>query len=128
MLLLDTCVLLWLDSDPARISAHAMENLRIHEQALYFSAISALEIGTKCRKGKLIPPMPPAQWLAEIVRSHGLIEKTIDSEIAMRAASLPLLHSDPFDRLLIATAQIHKMTIVTPDSEIAKYPDITILW
>ncbi|MGP8202120.1 MAG: PIN domain-containing protein [Limisphaerales bacterium] len=55
-------------------------------------------------------------------------ELPVSGVIAARATLLPAIHRDPFDRLLIATAQEHRLKIVTPDATIAKYPGLDTLW
>ncbi len=63
-----------------------------------------------------------------MVQWHGLRELPVSGVIAARATLLPAIHRDPFDRLLIATAQEHRLKIVTPDATIAKYPGLDTLW
>jgi PIN domain nuclease of toxin-antitoxin system len=57
-----------------------------------------------------------------------LKELPVTSAIALRCAALPLLHRDPADRFLIATAQEHNLTLVTPNPAIRKYPNLNTLW
>src|SRR4051794_24281286 len=98
MLLLDTCTLLWLVGDQARLSAVAREMFRAHTGSAFVSAISAFEIGVKHRRGKLILPKDPGQWVDDACRLHSLLEVPVSIQIAMRSTQLPLLHADPCDR------------------------------
>jgi PIN domain nuclease of toxin-antitoxin system len=128
MILLDTCVLLWLAADPSAISARATEFIGNTPQGLFVSAISAFEVGQKAAAGKLSLPRPVDAWFAAMMRWHGLHEIPVSGAIAARATLLSAIHRDPFDRILIATAQEHRLPILTPDATIAKYPNLDTLW
>jgi PIN domain nuclease of toxin-antitoxin system len=128
MMLLDTCVLLWLAADTTAISARATELIRSTPEGLFVSAISAFEVGQKAAAGKLSLPRPVDAWFAAMVQWHGLHEIPVSGVIAARATLLPAIHRDPFDRLLIATAQEHRLQLLTPDATIAKYPNLDTLW
>lgn len=128
MILLDTCTLLWLTSESEALSSRAREVIYRHRGALFVSAISAFEIGQKASRGKLTLPTPNSQWYPAVLRLHGLRECPIGGEIATRAPDLPDLHRDPFDRILIATAQTRDWKLLTPDPLIHQYPDIEVVW
>jgi len=128
MILLDTCTLLWLVMQPASLSEAAKNTLRHHAGMLHVSAVTAFEIGLKHAAGKLELPFAPADWFCRACQSHGLIVMPLTAEQAFAAAALPLLHRDPFDRLLIASAQIQQLTFVTPDPLICQYPQLRTLW
>ena len=127
MILLDTCTLLWLASDQTRLSADAIR--RFGEQAgfLFSSSISAFEIGLKQQKGRLGLPLPPEQYYLEALASHGVREIRVDGVIAVRATALPPLHADPCDRIIVATAQRHGLTLLTPDPFIRSYPSTNVV-
>ncbi|MGD0815078.1 MAG: type II toxin-antitoxin system VapC family toxin [Verrucomicrobiota bacterium] len=128
MMLLDTCVLLWLAADTTAISARAKDLIRNTPEGLFVSAISAFEVGQKAAAGKLSLPRSVDAWFDAMVQWHGLHELPVSGVIAARANLLPAIHRDPFDRLLIATAQEHRLEILTPDTTIAKYPGLDTLW
>jgi PIN domain nuclease of toxin-antitoxin system len=128
MMLLDTCVLLWLAADTTAISAQAAELIRNTPEGLFVSAISTFEVGQKAAAGKLSLPRPVDDWFAAMMQWHGLHEIPVSGVIAARATLLPAVHRDPFDRLLIATAQEHRLKLLTPDTTIAKYPNLDTLW
>ncbi len=128
MMLLDTCVLLWLEADPSAMSAVATRAMLADPQSLFASAISAFEVGQKAAARKLRLARPVDEWFAAMLERHALRELPISAVIAARATLLPHIHRDPFDRLLIATAQHHHLTLLTPDPTIAKYPDLKLLW
>jgi len=127
-MLLDTCTLLWLVSNSDHLSSAARAAIQDHRGRLFVSAISAFEIGIKARKRKLSLPQPVDRWFSAAVKFHGLRELVIDGAIASRSTLLPPLHADPSDRLIIATSQIHHLTILTPDHLIKTYPDVRTLW
>jgi PIN domain nuclease of toxin-antitoxin system len=128
MILLDSCVLFWLEQDPAKISAPAKQALTLPGALCFASSISALEIGLKVRRGQLRLPLPPGDWLQEVCSRRSIAELPVDFAVAASSASLPVIHKDPFDRILIATAMAHALTLVTPDSCIPQYPNLKTLW
>ena len=130
MILLDTCVFLWLNEDPAALPVLVMDLIRKTPVGNRFvSAMTALEIAIKARKGRLqIPGSQPRLWFDAAVAERGLSVIPITVGIAFRSASLPDLHKDPADRVIIATAIEHHLTIVTPDRMISQYPKIKVSW
>ena len=128
MLLLDTCTLLWLTSDQTKLSLLAREALADNTGQLYVSAISGFEIAQKAAKGKLLLPRPPLEWMERALSLHGLKSLALEMGSAVAAGALPALHADPFDRLLIAAAQAHRLTLLTPDPLIRQYPALTTIW
>jgi PIN domain nuclease of toxin-antitoxin system len=128
VILFDTCTLLWLASDQAQLSLEAVRLIREQAGFLFASAISAFEIGLKARKGLLELPLPAERYYLEALASHGIREIPVDGVIAARSTALPLLHADPADRILVATAQRHTLTLLTPDQRIRSYPDTQVTW
>lgn len=128
MILLDTCVLFWLEHEPDRISAAAAEVIRRPATACFASSISALELGLKVARGKLELPLPPGDWLREVCQRRNIREIQVNLSIAGESALLPRVHDDPFDRILIATAIQHSLLLVTPDGHMSRYPGLTFLW
>ena len=72
MILLDTCVLFWLECDPGRISKRVAEALRRPDAVLHASAISAFELGLKVRDKLVGLPLPPGEWVGEVCRRRGI--------------------------------------------------------
>lgn len=128
MFLLDTCTLLWLVAEQKELSETARSAIERYSGSIFVSAISGFEIGVKARRGDLRLPMSVRRWFAEALEYHGLLEQPINSNIAVCATELPLIHKDPFDRLIIATAVEEKMRILTPDPKIAAYPGVETIW
>ena len=128
MLLLDTCTLIWLASDLDKLSGIAKNAIRRHAEELFVSAISAFEIAVKCRNGKLLLPQSPSEWFPGVIEFHGIREIPVSAAIAISSINLPQLHNDPCDRMIIATAQLHTMKIVTCDNLIRAYKEAVVVW
>ena len=128
MILLDTCALLWLAIEPDRLSSAARKGIAGAGEFVYVSAISAWEIAWKHRCRKLRLKLAPEAWWVRALEQHALTELQISAAIALRSASLPPLHRDPADRFLIATAQEHNLTLLTPDPAIQQYPQLKAHW
>ncbi len=128
MMLLDTCVLYWLEQSPDRITSTAGTALADTTKGCFASGISALEIGLKVASGTIRLPLTAGEWMHQICHRRGIVEIPVTFEIAGNSASLPPLHRDPFDRILIATALEHGLTLLTPDRHIAQYPGLKTLW
>ena len=126
-LLLDTVAFLWLAEDDARLSAVAREAIVDPANDVFLSAASAWEIAIKHGLGRLRLHMAPDEYVPEQRLLHRIEILGIDEDATLQAGKLPDLHRDPFDRLLIAQAIVHGLTIVTPDRLIRGYT-VPILW
>ncbi|MBI4657939.1 MAG: type II toxin-antitoxin system VapC family toxin [Verrucomicrobia bacterium] len=126
--LLDTCTLLWLADDPDQMPQSVRRVLSEPGSVIHVSPVSAWELGIKVAKGKLQLPNPVSEWFPEVCRWNGLVELPLDSRLAARSTELSPIHKDPFDRILIATAMEHALTLVTPDDRIRQYPNLKSLW
>lgn len=120
-LLLDTHVVLWWLDDSAELSGE-IKDLLDTEPAVYVSAVSPWEIAIKQSLGKL----EGLEDLAERVRDSQFLDLPITAGHGVRAGRLPALHRDPFDRILVAQAQIEGMTLVTRDKWIPQY-DVRVM-
>lgn len=126
-LLLDTHVLIWAVSEPARLSAGAARVLEDESNELLVSAASAWEIATKFRLGKL----PQAEllldgWEDMLVRLNG-VSLAIRHAEARRAGLYASAHRDPFDRLLAAQAELAGVPLITTDPAFEDFP-ISTVW
>ena len=120
----DTHTLLWYVTANPALTTATRAVIQDPENQIFVSAASIWEISIKQRLGKMSPlPEDPDQLLS----NAGLLKLDIKIEHAMLAGQLPLLHRDPFDRMLIAQARIENLTLITNDEEIGKY-DVTTLW
>jgi PIN domain nuclease of toxin-antitoxin system len=119
--LLDTHVWLWLRTRPERVGDAALRLVEDPDTEMHLSAASAWEIAIKYSLGKLPLPDPPAEYVAQRMSTSGVLALAIDHAHAVRVATLPLHHRDPFDRLLIAQAQVERMPLLTADPAFAAY-------
>jgi PIN domain nuclease of toxin-antitoxin system len=115
-LLLDTHVVLWWLTDDPTLSDQVKERLD-HEPDVHVSAATIWEIAIKQAIGKIPEPAD----LPERITSAGFVSLPIDPRHAITAGRLPLLHRDPFDRMLVAQAQCEGLTLVTRDENCQKY-------
>lgn len=126
-LLLDTHTALWLFNDYDKLSPKAKNILLDNTNELFISIVSAWEIAIKHSIGKLTEfPDGVKIFLAEIKVSPMEIV-SVEPEYVEKVEELSLIHRDPFDRILIATALCENMTIVTADENIQKY-DVKYVW
>lgn len=127
-LLLDTAPFLWLCAGAAKLSPTVATALSDPNSTVSISAMSAWEIALQYAKKKLVLPTALESWFPAMIRHHQLQLLPIEAATAIASASLPALHGDPFDRILIATALERRMCVITPDLMIRKYPNLQCLW
>ena len=120
-ILLDTHILLWAAGDPSRLSADLHDMLESLDNELFFSAASLWEITIKHSLGRSDFKVD-ARVLRRGLIDNAYTELTINSEHTVTVGSLPSIHKDPFDRILIAQATVEGITLVTSDSIVSKYP------
>lgn len=125
-ILLDTQCWLWMSLAPGRFSPRARRLVEAPDTLLYLSAASAWEIAIKHALGKLRLPEPPATYVPGRVAALGVQPLPIDQQHALRVGTLPPHHRDPFDRLLVAQAQVEDLTILTADPLFDAYDVDTI--
>jgi len=125
-LLLDTCTLLWLTQDADELSDHARALLVSPSTELVLSSASVWELAVKSALGRVHFDRPLDEWIADVHESYGLAPLPIDDDAAVHLLRLPPLHRDPFDRMLVAQALVHGLTILTPDRAIRDYPARTV--
>ncbi|OYD98579.1 PIN domain nuclease [Nostoc sp. 'Peltigera membranacea cyanobiont' 213] len=126
-LLLDTQCWLWWFAQPERLNEEAIAHIADENNELWLSVASIWEIGIKVAIGKLPLPDPLDNYISSRMAQLGMRSLEITASHALQAAALPLHHRDPFDRMLIAQAQIEEMTLVSSDSMFKKY-DISLIW
>ncbi len=116
-LLLDTHALIWALTNPDRLSARAREQIRAESSDVFVSMVSPWEIGIKKSRGNMSPPDDLEAQLDQ--KRFALLPVSLSHTRAIE--SLPHHHGDPFDRMLVAQAQVEGLTIVTADRQIARY-------
>lgn len=115
--LLDTHTLIWALENNPTLSQKARNAIINGENMIFVSPVSAWEISIKKATGELDVP----DNLYEEIKLHRFTELKINFDHAQLAGSLPDIHKDPFDRMLIAQAMIEKLTLITRDKQISKY-------
>ncbi len=119
--LLDTNVALWLAHAPQTLQPDVVEQLGSDGTTLVVSAVVPWEVAIKWRTGRLTLPDHPLAWVRRLADEFGAELLPVRLEHAVRVADLPDHHRDPFDRLLIAQAQVEGMAVVTADRSFAAY-------
>ena len=119
-IMLDTCGLIWLANGGGAISNETLEFIQ-NADVVYVSAATAFEIGCKAAMGKLELSMAAGKWYSKALEIHDLAEIPVTGKIAMASAALPFIHTDPADRIIIATAKLNHLPIVTHDARFEKY-------
>jgi PIN domain nuclease of toxin-antitoxin system len=125
-ILLDTQCWLWMSLSPKRLSPRGRRLVEDQKNILYLSAASAWEIAIKHALGKLRLPEPPVSYVPARVNALGVQSLPIEHAHAVHVATLPPHHRDPFDRILVAQAQLDDLPILTADPLIAAYDVTTI--
>jgi PIN domain nuclease of toxin-antitoxin system len=119
-LLLDTHLLLWAAGDPGQLPAAALALIEDPANELIFSAASLWEIAIKRRLGRKDFRVDP-RLLRRGLLDNGYLELPVSSEHALALDTLPDLHKDPFDRILVAQATVEGMVLLTVDPVVARY-------
>lgn len=120
-ILLDTQCWLWMLMAPERFSEDSRSLLEASDNDLYLSAASAWEIAIKYGLGKLTLPGRPAELIPELMSKTAVLGLPVLHSHALRVADLPPHHRDPFDRLLVAQAQLEDLPILTADPQLEPY-------
>ncbi len=111
---------------PERFTEDSRSLLEASENDLYLSAASAWEIAIKYGLGKLTLPGRPARLIPELMSKTAVAALPVLHSHALRVADLPMHHRDPFDRLLVAQAQLEDLPILTADPQLELY-EVAIL-
>jgi PIN domain nuclease of toxin-antitoxin system len=125
-ILLDTCEFLWfISADPA-LSAAVRREVQDSANEVYLSVVSVWEVIVKHTLGKLSLPQPPAIYIPAQRSLHGIRSLSLEESAVQRLAGLPVIHRDPFDRMLICQAQDLGLILASSDTFIRQYP-VTLL-
>lgn len=125
--LLDTHTFLWWNLDDPQLSEKAREFISDGRSEIYLSAASGWEIAIKAGKKRLSLPENPNEYVAQRMRIYRFLALSIELSHALQVFHLPQIHSDPFDRILIAQSQMEKLPLISADPEIARY-DVDLIW
>jgi PIN domain nuclease of toxin-antitoxin system len=125
--LLDTMVWLWSVGSSEKIGRAGLEILASGDEEIYFSAAGSWEIAIKAKLGKFRLPEEPVLYVPKRLAEQGIHSLSITQSHSLKVYDLPLHHTDPFDRLIIAQALSEEMVILTADRAFKKYP-VEVLW
>lgn len=120
-------VLWWASSDGVRVGPRARELLSDGSTIALVGAGVLYELAIKSRIGRLSLPGEPSAYLPQLLRRHAFGVLPVEEAHALRAGSLPLVHHDPWDRLLVAQAQLEGIPILSADPAIGQY-DVEVVW
>ncbi len=124
--LLDTHIFLWLQNDPKRLGP-LVKRLEKKDSVLLVSAASAWEIAIKYEVGRLNLPEPPEDYVPSRIKAINAIALPVELRHALAVSTLPPIHRDPFDRILICQAQANNAILVTADEKVNQYSISTLL-
>ena len=126
-LLLDTHALIWTIFIPDKLTARARQALEDGENEIFVSSVSAFEIANKFRIGKLALARPLANDFGGFALREGFLHLALEHQHARLGGMLPIPHKDPFDRMLIAQAQLENLTLVSNEKAFDTF-GVTRLW
>lgn len=129
VIVLDTHALLWWALDPDQLSEPAQRSLaRMEQEGGYASSISIWELGIKVKRGKLELPLA-VEELAQRVERSGIVQLVpVDTSVWLRSLSLAWEHPDPVDRVIVATALMRGVPLLTKDAIIRQWAGVTCVW
>lgn len=125
--LLDSHAFIWWVTDAPQLSDRCRAVIRDVSNEILFSVASSYEIAYKAARGRLTLPGPPGPYMRDRLAENAFDPLPIELSHAFRAAGLPSIHGDPFDRLIVAQAQVEAMPILTADPMIGRY-DVETIW
>ena len=125
--LLDADAFIWWVLDMPNLTETCREIVTSGDNEIVVSVASAYEIAYKAEQGRLTLPEPPEAYVRHRLAANGFASLAIELSHALRAATLPRIHGDPFDRMLVAQAQIEGLAILTADPAISRY-DVETIW
>jgi PIN domain nuclease of toxin-antitoxin system len=128
VIVLDTHAWLWwVNSIPDTLPDAVVKAIQA-ETTVGVAAISCLEVAMLSRKGRIALPCPLTLWFLGALETSQIGLLPLTPEIAVASTELPDIHSDPADRVILATAITHGATLVTKDQRMRQYPGVNILW
>lgn len=124
MLILDTHTWVWFIQGSEKLKAHTIKMIEsaIQTRTLYVAAISQWELAMLINKSRIILNEPALNWIQNAMQSLNLKILPLTADIAIESTELPGdFHGDPADRMIVASARIHQLTILTRDAKILEY-------
>jgi len=129
VILLDTQIWVWWVNGAAQLAPRQLHHIQTNQAAgLGVSIISCWEVAKLVERGRLQLAGPVLQWLHQALASPGVLQLDLTPEIAVESTQLPLpFHRDPADQIIVATARIHAIPLLTADARLLQYPHVTTL-
>ena len=131
MIVLDTHALVWWVTGDAELSANARAAIKkeLNGGAIIVSSISAWEIAMLVAREKLVLTVDVDAWLGAVAEIEVVRFVPVNNEIAVKSVSLPgEFHKDPADRMIVATARVLAVPLVTKDEKMRAYPHVKTIW
>ena len=127
MVIMDTHAWVWwVNQDKDRFPVHLYHYLE--SEVMVISVISIYEVSILVERGRVGLTLPLNQWILEALEGSGIDVVPVSRKIAEKAGVLPDIHGDPMDRILIATAQVFGLSLISKDRKIEQYPDLQTIW
>ena len=130
MILLDTHVWWWSLAEPENLSEKveaSIKQTKMDER--FISSISIWEFAMMAAKKRIELKISPAKWLSRAINESGIIVIELSPDIATDACNLPgVFHKDPADRIIVASARVHNLTLLTKGLKILDYPHVKSIW
>jgi PIN domain nuclease of toxin-antitoxin system len=130
MILLDTHVWWWSLTEPENLSDGAENLIRdAKTDERFIASISIWEFAMMVAKKKIELKISPLKWLSRAIDASGITVIALSPDVAIDSCNLPgVFHKDPADRIIVATARIHNLTLLTKDQKILDYPHVKSVW
>ena len=130
MILLDTHVWWWALNEPKKLSNKAYKFIKNNpSNQRSIASISMWEFAMLVSTGKVEIRIPPDQWLEQAVNKTGIEVFELSPKVAAESCNLPGdFHKDPADRIIVATARINNISLITKDKKIIDYPYVNTIW
>jgi PIN domain nuclease of toxin-antitoxin system len=126
-LLLDTHIWLWSLAAPERLTERVIGALSDSSNELWLSPVSVWEVLVLARKKRILLSESPEKWVRSAFTKTGFREAPLNFEVALQSEKLRLLHADPADRFIAATAIVYDLTLVTSDRHLIRSRQFSVL-
>lgn len=125
--LLDAHIWIWMALDPSRLSQKVEKAVSDTGNELFLSPISVWELVMLTQKGRVSLEQDVISWTGRTMEAWQLQEAPLTTEVALETSRINLAHSDPSDRLIVASAKVFAMTLVTADEKLLALRDVKVL-
>jgi PIN domain nuclease of toxin-antitoxin system len=128
-ILLDTCAIIWVVSQPEKLTNKARDILLNKDSEIFVSSISCAEIACAVERGRIKLNTHWKKWFRHYIQLNGWYCVDIDLQVIEEAFSIPgIFHNDPADRILVATARLFSAKLLTADKKMLEYPHVDCVW